>query len=424
MNASELHRKLLYCGYTDLSDYLNESPANRYIYNKVIDLLPLHKINVPIVTLFNEIYYQCVRIQCDGNPGEDVSRRYLAEEERWLNSKLAAELVFCIMWVLVKRKEKLSFNEDCFISRLTPLIAQSEFMPLAEEFLHFMESEKIYSPGMFKPMTCPVNVIPVRIDNEHPGWLHLNKPSAVHNPWREITDGFSQNTIKWYVDLYSKREDRIALLMRISKACNSEEKKGLDDFFLRQKKEINAGNFISSNMKMFQVYGNSMYPARILDGREILTIKDDESKTLEYKTRKIAELKDEKASLEARYQAEIEKLKKQLEQQQSQPSGDSKEMTFAVSEMVAQVKECFDEMAAYQFCNMIYTLAIKNGNIDKEALALLASVIPDIKQRDYIRQTLNFYQTDQVNVHSEVENKYMAEEPNQWNPKHKLKPEN
>lgn len=423
MTASELHRKLIYCGYTDLSDYLNESPANRYIYNKVIDLLSQHQINVPIVTLFNEVYYQCVRIQCDGNPGEDVSKRYLAEEERWLNSRQAAELVFCLMWVLVKRKKQLSFNEDCFISRLTPLLSKSGFMHLAEEFLHYTESEKIYSLGMFKPMTCPVKEIPMRIDNEHPGWLHISKPSVVHNPWREITDGFSQNTIKWYVDLYTKREDRIALLMRIAKACNSEEYKRLDDFFLRQKKEINAGNFISSNMKMFQVYGNSMYPADIHEGY-ILVTKKDEEQTLEYKTRKIAELKDEKAALEERYQSEIEKLKKQLEQQQSQPSDDSKEMSFSVSEMVAQVKECFDEMAAYQFCNMIYTLVINHGNIDKEALALLASVIPDIKQRDYIRQTLNFYQTDQVNVHSEVENKYMAEEPNQWNPKHKLKPEN
>lgn len=406
MTASELHRKLIYCGYKDMSVYLNENQNNRYIYNKVIDILPQHQINVPIVTLFNEVYYQCVRIQCDGNPGDDVSRRYLYEEERWLNSRLAAELVFCLMWVLVTRKVQLSFNEDCFISRLKPLIAHSEFMPLAEEFLHYLVSEKYYSPGMFKPLTCPIKEIPMRIDNEQHGWFQISKPSVVHNPWREITDGFSQNTIKWYVDLYAKREDRIALLVRIAKACNSEEYKRLDDFFLQQKKEIKAGNFISSNMKMIQVYGNSMYPSSILGGYKVIAIKDDDNKTIEYKTRKIEELRDEKAALEARYQAEIEKLKKQLERQHSKPEGKTDGMTFTISEMISHVKECFDEMAAYQFCNMISTLAIKNGNIDKEALALLTSVIPEIKQRDNIRQTINFYQTGQVNVHSKVENKH------------------
>lgn len=114
MTASELHRKLIYCGYTDLADYLNQSSANRYIYNLLIDLVQKHQVNVPIVTWFNEVYYQCVRVQCDGNPGEEVSKRYLAEEERWLDSREAAELVFCLMWGLVKRKKQLSFNEDCF----------------------------------------------------------------------------------------------------------------------------------------------------------------------------------------------------------------------------------------------------------------------------------------------------------------------
>lgn len=412
MDSSELHRKLLYCGYTDLADYIKDSPANRYIYNLLIDLLQKHQINVPIVTLFNEVYYQCVRIQCDGNPGEDVSKRYLAEEERWLNNKLAAELVFCIVWVLVKRKKQLSFNEDCFISRLTPLLSKSGFMHLAEEFLHYMELEKIYSPGMFKPMTCPVKEIPMCIDNEHGFSTLWAFPTVIVNPWRDITDGFSQKTIKWYVDLYASCDDRKSLLKRIEKACNKDEHKRLVDFFARQRSEIKAGNFISSNMKMIQVYGNSMYPVDILE-RPVITLKDDRDKVLEYKIRKIAELKDEKADLEARYQTEIAELKKQLELQRTQPGGESKEMSFAVTEMVAQVKECFDEMAAYQFCNMIYTLAIENGNIDKEALALLASVIPDIKHRDINYQTINIDKPEHFYLNPKVENKYMADDSKQ-----------
>lgn len=75
--------------------------------------------------------------------------------------------------------------------------------------------------------------------------------------------------------------------------------------------------------------------------------------------------------------------------------------------MTCTVKECFDETAAYQFCNMIYTLAIRNSNIDKEALTLLASVIPDIKKRDLIHQTFTFdKEVQQLNINSEVKNKH------------------
>lgn len=47
MNASELSRQLLFYGYDEVTDYLKNSPLNRYIYKKFLTLLPEYGITVP-----------------------------------------------------------------------------------------------------------------------------------------------------------------------------------------------------------------------------------------------------------------------------------------------------------------------------------------------------------------------------------------
>ena len=45
MNASELNRQLLFYGYSEVTDYLKNSPLNRYIYKKFLTILPEYGIN-------------------------------------------------------------------------------------------------------------------------------------------------------------------------------------------------------------------------------------------------------------------------------------------------------------------------------------------------------------------------------------------
>jgi hypothetical protein len=94
MNASELSRQLLFYGYDEVTDYLKNSPVNRFLYKRFLEILPTAEIEIPVVTIFNEVYYQCVRIQYDNKPGVDVQKRYLEECSAWLGSVGASELVF------------------------------------------------------------------------------------------------------------------------------------------------------------------------------------------------------------------------------------------------------------------------------------------------------------------------------------------
>ena len=128
-------------------DYLKNSQVNRFIYKQMLVLLPDHQIEIPLLTLLNEIYYQCVRVQYDGTPGEDISRRYLDEEEAWLgpDSGHANILVFCYVYVLVSRKAHPLFKEECFLKQLFPLIDGCEFISAATELLQFMKDNGISS---------------------------------------------------------------------------------------------------------------------------------------------------------------------------------------------------------------------------------------------------------------------------------------
>ena len=140
MTASELRRKLLYCGHTDVTDYLKDSPLNRYIYKQLLELRPQYKIDTPILTILNEVYYQCVNIQNDRMPGIDVCERYLEEERKYLNSTDAVHLVFFIVRTFFRtRKENLSFEEECFWKQFSEHVLDLNYQEEMERLLSFMK---------------------------------------------------------------------------------------------------------------------------------------------------------------------------------------------------------------------------------------------------------------------------------------------
>ena len=51
MTASELQRNLIFSGYSDVTDYLKNSPVNRFLYKRLLEILPLAEIETPVVTI-------------------------------------------------------------------------------------------------------------------------------------------------------------------------------------------------------------------------------------------------------------------------------------------------------------------------------------------------------------------------------------
>jgi len=378
MNASELHRKLLYCGYDDLTDYLRNSPLNRYIYKQLLELKYAGELSLPIITVFNEVYYQCVKMQNDFTPGEDVVNRYLEEGCRWLNSKDTNDLVFCIVWALIRLKGSLTFAEECFVRHLISVIHDFKYVRLTEQIVADMQKQGVKVPSQFPPMPAPVNELPPTIETDLASsafvdsflYSLMGKPKAIsssfHKSWKEITNNFSHTIIDWYVSLYKAQEDQLALLLRIQKACNADGQLQHKEYFHHAIEKITNGGKTPAKTKYTVVW---MPPVDKSDGMNytVLTSKEEQSAS-------------EKTEVSKSTADTAELLP-------SQPS-------LTIAEMAAHVKARFSKSAAEEFCAMLYKLSLAHNYLDESNFRLIDGIVPAILERDKPHQTF-----DMPNVH-------------------------
>lgn len=440
MNASELQRKLLYWGYTDLTDYLRNSPLNRYLYKRMLNYKEEHFIETPILTLFNEIYYQCVRVGFDSNPGENIHERYLKEEEYWIKSKDAARMVFSYVWVLLKRKRKLSFNEECFIEHFNSIIQHWEDKASIEEMLADMEEKDIKVPDQFAPMHYPVTGIPIQRKPEEMTPLryfvnYLNRliqspgqniPSG--NSWRDLTNNYSHSLIERYVKLYTSVDDRLALLDHIEHSCTQREHKKHEDFFMGLRLHLTSGNIV------YKVLREGEEPTEweekgLIGAQEFLNPYTNELQNLaeQYKqerddvSEQLEQFKknyeEDVARLEAKYQQEMEKLKTELAQRlKEQGSSEVKEaeksheLAFTITEIVDDAKSWFHESGASELTNMLYRLTIDHHYMEDDVWTLIKTVIPAVENRLKPHTQIDVATAHQVNVAPQTVNNHVKDE--------------
>ena len=261
MTASELNRLLLFCGHSEVADFLNDSPLNRHLYKHFLRLMPLHQIEAPLVSLFNEIYYQAVRIDYDTTPGVEIGSRYLRDSEAQLHSQPVTQLVYAVIWALLKNKPALTFNEECFLSQLAPYIPNSDFNDCAKQLSEEIKANRIAVPNCFPTVTCPVDGLPTfaarkERDNDVPNLVkiflksddydaELRNWQAYSEAWMEVTGRFSHAAIERLVALYTTPVDRLRLVEMIQDACPREALNTHTRYFAELASRIRTGNLVT-----------------------------------------------------------------------------------------------------------------------------------------------------------------------------------
>lgn len=414
-----------------MADYMN-SQVNRFIYRQMRVLFPDHHIDIPELTLFNEIYYQCVRVQHDGNPGEDVSLRYLDEEEVWLgpDSGHANILVFCYVYVLVSRKLRPFSEEERFLKQLFPLIEGCEFIPAATELLKYMKDHDIHSPYKFQARPCSLKEIPMRIDLEYRTSmtvgeklrqtlsLPVESSPIDFNPWRKVTDNFSTEAILFYVRLYNKREDQMRLLERIELACTKYERKSRGEFFTKLRLAIRGGGYVNNSLQYTTTLRDYVY------GSTGEWSNDKEVKRLQTENNELQQRLDElqhtneveRNRIEAKYQAEIAELKQRINESAPKTVSDEDahkskpaELTLTISELTDYVKERFSKSGGDEVSTMLYHIAMERGNLDEETFRLIDSIGPAIWKRDLPFTKVEIPTAQQVNINPQNVHNHTSE---------------
>jgi len=259
--SSELSRLLLFCGYREVADFLSDSPINRHLYKQLLEFLPRHQIEVSMLNLFNEIYYQAVRVAYDATPGVDVGGRYLGDSEAQLQSQTATQLVYAVVWVLLRNKPMLAFDEECFLAQLTPFVRNSIFSDFAYRLEKEVIEQQIPVPGRFPTLTCPVDGLPRLFlrdepDPDVPNLVKIFLQSddyevethawqAYSEAWIAVTGRFSQVAIERLVRLYKVPADQIRLVEMIQDACPREDLESHTLYFSELISRIRTGRFIT-----------------------------------------------------------------------------------------------------------------------------------------------------------------------------------
>lgn len=211
---------------------------------------------------FNEVYYQCVHVRYDNNPGQDVEKRYFKEEEQWLCSKPASDLVFAVVCAMYSFHGPLSFEEECFMEHFKPLLRERNLLSLVQNLAHeigFVETS--INDFQFPTMTCPVSEIPLKLDAvSYDGSPIMNALYRVMmteeeqlesrmNAWRQITNDYTQSAIEKYIRLYTTIPDQLQLLDRIEKSCSKRDFQKRAKMFNQFREAIENGKLLDDSLR-------------------------------------------------------------------------------------------------------------------------------------------------------------------------------
>ena len=433
MNAPALNRKLLFCGHNEVTDFLRNSPLNRFLYKKLLGILSASGIDVPPVTLFNEIYYQCVRVNYDGTPGVDIGRRYWSEEEAWIESSDGAQLVFCAVWALLSVKRGKNFLEKCFLGALAPYLRNSAFGPFADELARELRLSKISVPSRFPVMTCPVSEVVAGFtltkEQEKSFWGYMDPGRLALmdgwcSVWTKVTCDFSHSVIEKYVRLYSDQEDQLKLISCMEVPLYPKAHAEYLNYLKDLSQRIATGCFDPEEHTLWQPTASSDMDAEENDELRFDLGLDctEENKNLDLAMRyreerdalrsQLEEMRKshamELAKLEAEYKAEIELLQAENEKFIRWPSrkrvgrlpqsGQGPDvLVFSINDVAAHVKERFSRSGGEEVCTMLYRFAVEYGNLSEETFKLIDSIMPAIIYRDLPHQTFKFPHVTQFN---------------------------
>ena len=235
----------------------------------------------------------------------------------------------------------------------------------------------MFPPRKFRPMPTPIEELTSLCCDEDT------------EAWEGVTNNFSQKTIERFIELYETPAEQKALLDVIEKAYKDSGSKDHRVNFLQLASNISAGNYhkAADDEAEYQEGMDLSYKEQLDNLRkiyeELKRAKENEIRALEY-----------------HHQYEVKELRELLENKALEKKwhNDSKVLLFTFTEMVEIVKERFSKGAAEEFCNMLYQLALKHGYLDRGITKEIDGIVPAILQRNALHQTLEFHDTNMVNI--------------------------
>ncbi len=233
MKQTVLPRPFIYREREDIDEFLDESKLWRDLYDVFLQVRDnVYHLKVPAVKMFNEVRYQCVRLMLDKHPEEDIWSNYLNNAKDTLGWRYASDLCFSMVYAV------LSVLKDppCHVQRFCKILSDGKFKDEEAYFPHFaglVRLQKILNNSYEIDLTpCPERPQKIR---DAIMVFPTGKEFYVYDAiwWKEQTHDFDQDYIRFIIDQWQSKEDKLEMLSVIEENFNEsvDSERGLYDIF-------------------------------------------------------------------------------------------------------------------------------------------------------------------------------------------------
>lgn len=215
-----LPRTFIYRDKKELDEFLQDHYLNEKLYDIFLDVKDsYYNLKISADKIFNEVYYQCTRLMLDPHPESRVWE-YLNEAKENTGWRYTSDLVFSMVYAILLLQPSISRPIERFLRVLKGKALNECYF---DAFSNFAESELNsikamdsipYTPCDFNP--CPES--PERIN--HYGTLL----------WSDVTNDYDEDRIRFIVNLWSNKEDKLSILDKIESAYEYDREYNNPDF--------------------------------------------------------------------------------------------------------------------------------------------------------------------------------------------------
>lgn len=226
MNPLYNYRPFIYREREDLDEFLDEHPIWGEFYKFLLERFEhdnLNFFNVPILRIFNEAYFQAIKISLDKHPEADIEKNYFGVAYRNLRNIEVSNLCFGMVYEIFVCMENRPRNINYFCTEFAKSSFRSKFMKYFTGFQGCVVGDDFnLKPQPEKPEKIRFSV--------------FNDLESERYTWEMITEGFEDlDTIKEIVSFWEDKNDKLKIIDIIEKEYDAKVEFELSQGFTRHK---------------------------------------------------------------------------------------------------------------------------------------------------------------------------------------------
>lgn len=319
-------RELIFRERKDIDEFLSEPGLNSSLYELLLSVREPNEVRYALkvtpLQIFNEAYGQALRVILDRHPEEDYYNNYFLNAKKYFTRSYEADLVFCVVYVLLKFSNIGTPNIERFLSVFENRMKDKPmYFPDFQKFCNTLSRKRSFNKNTDRFYLHTDTITPK-------DYANIN--------WSAATFEYNEDWIKYYVDFGADTEEQIAMIDSIQSSFE------LDQLF-EIVPTVDIKPFMERLKANVQKYPKTLTP--------IPGISATYSSSVQVQTQESDFLKAENARLKA----ENEELRKQHDEEKSD------ERTAKIKDIVA-IAKTFPESERKAIFNMLRLLISDQDN--------------------------------------------------------------